>query len=111
VTLQLTATDIWHTCFGGSSTPWSKAFPPGQSWCGYGQNLFYESNFYNGAPPANAGLAGGVNGTAPSAAANKGITPYPWMLQSYAPNNGVFGSGITTTYFPFNLYLQAQIKL
>jgi len=98
VTLQLTATDIWHTCFGGSSTPWSKAFPPGQSWCGYGQDFFYTSNFYNGAAPTDA-------------SANHGITPYPWMLQSYAPNNGVFGGGITTTYFPFNLYLQAQIKL
>jgi hypothetical protein len=102
VTLQLTAADIWHRCFGGSSEPWTKAQPSNQHNCGYFANngsaptggLDYVSNFYNGTSPTDA-------------AANYGVSAYPWEQQSYLakPNNSVGG------YFPFNLYLQAQIKL
>ena len=100
VTLQLTAADLWHRCFGGSSEPWTKAYGPSQYNCGYFANngtttgSYYVANFYNGTSPTDA-------------AANYGVSAYPWQQQSYLPkfNNSVGG------YFPFNLYLQAQIKL
>jgi hypothetical protein len=97
IALQATATDLWHTCFGGSVEPWTRANPPSRTVCAYTANPWYISNFYNGASPLDA-------------AANGGITPYPWMLQSYipAPATNVGGLGL---YFPFNLYLQAQVKL
>ncbi len=94
VTLQLTAADLWHRCFGGTSAPWTAAYPPNQYNCGYAANSLYLANFYNGSSPTNAG-------------ANYGVSAYPWEQQSYLPkfNNSVGG------YFPFNLYLHATVKL
>ena len=95
VTLQLTATDLWHGCFGGSSEPWTKANAPSNVNCGYYGNGWYAGgNWYNGSSPQDA-------------AANYGVSAYPWESQSYLPkvNNSIGG------YIPFSLYLQAQIKL
>jgi len=95
VTLQLTASDLWHTCFGGSSEPWTAFAKPSSINCGY------YANGFNNAP-------GWYNGTSPAdAAANNGIASYPWESQSYLPklNNSIGG------FIPFTLYLQAQVKL
>jgi hypothetical protein len=95
VTLQLTAADLWHSCFGGSSEPWTKASAPSKVNCGYYANGWYAGgNWYNGSSPQDA-------------AANYGVSAYPWESQSYVPkvNNSIGG------YIPFTLYLQAQIKL
>jgi hypothetical protein len=93
VTLNLTAADLFHTCFGGSKTPWSAAYGPSSTVCGYTPNGAYVSNIYNGSSPTDV-------------AAN-GVTPQPWMLQSYAPK----ANNTISSYFPFNLYLQAQVKI
>ncbi len=95
VTLQLTASDLWHTCFGGSSAPWTAFAAPNATNCGY-----YSNGFYNG--------AGWYNGASPfDSAANNNVSSYPWEAQSYLPkfNNTTGG------YIPFTLYLQAQVKL
>lgn len=93
VTLQLTAANLWHTCFGGTKGPWTTAYPPSSTVCGYYPNGLYVSNYYNG--------------TGPTDTAANGTTIPAFELQSYAPkaNNTIGG------FFPFQLYLQAQIKL
>ncbi|MGZ3526647.1 MAG: TonB-dependent receptor domain-containing protein [Vulcanimicrobiaceae bacterium] len=95
VTAQFTLADLYHTCFGGSKTPWTTAYSPGRNVCGYGANGLYASNFYNGT---------GYNDTAAN-----GVTPYSWQTQSYVPSfAGSAGSGVP---FPFNAYFSLQIKL
>ncbi len=100
IKLTILGADLFHTCFGGSSEPWTQANPPGYSTCGYlpaGASLnstIYPSNFYNGT---------GIN----DFAANK---VHPLYTQSYTPsngNNGAIGSGPP----PINIYFNAQVKI
>jgi hypothetical protein len=98
VRLQLTATNLFHDCFGGSSEPWTAAYPPGGAFCSYvGQgNSFdniYVSNFYNGTGPGDKKA--------------NGVTPQLWQLQSYGPGTGLFN----VIPPPLNLYIGAQVKL
>jgi hypothetical protein len=95
VTLQLTAADLWHTCFGGSSTPWTAANGPSTVNCGY-----YSNGLYNG-----AGWYNGVS--AFDKAANNGVASYAWENQPYLPK---FNNSIGA-FIPFTLYVQAQVKL
>ena len=101
VTLTGTFTNVFHTCFGGSSFPWTSAFAPGPNTCGYFpaggvlNTTVYPSNFYNGT---------GIN----DRAANGGVRPN--YTQSYLPtlgNNGAIGG----TLQPFNFFINAQIKI
>ncbi len=96
LTALVTLSNLWHTCFGGSSEPWTKAYAPGPNTCGYNANGFYVSNYYNGRGPTDA-------------AAN-GVAAQKWQQNSYLPNGpaGSIGSGMP---FPFNAYFQVQIKL
>jgi len=99
VTAQVTLTSLFHTCFGGTKTPWTAVYSPGSLYCGYVSNQgLYVANDFNGPSPT-------------AAASNGGVTPQPWQLQSYSPrtfNNGEsFGAG----YVPFNAYFQLQVKL
>jgi hypothetical protein len=98
--LMLTAASVFHACFGGTQEPWTTAFPTGPHTCGYAPNGSYVDA--QGAPGS-----GYYVGASPSASTN-GVTPLPWELQSYAPN--ALGNG-ASGYFPFNLYVQAQIHL
>ena len=100
VRLTLLGANIFHTCFGGSSEPWTAANPPGPNICGYtpaGGTLnssIYPSNFYNGTSMNDF-------------AANK---VHPLYTQSYYPsttNNGAIGGAPP----PFNLFLSAQVKI
>jgi len=98
VRLQLTATNLFHACFGGSSEPWTAAYPPGGAYCQYfaqGNNFdnIYVSNFYNGTGPLDKKA--------------NGVTPQPWQLQSYGPGTALF-NGVPP---PLNLYIGAQVKL
>ncbi len=92
--LALTATNIFHTCLGGSKEPWTTAYPPGANVCSYGTNSGYVGNFYNGT-------------SATDTTAN-GNTPYPWQLSSYGPGTG---SSTTSIPMPFNIYLEAEFHL
>ena len=102
VSVNLTVANVFHTCFGGSKEPWSTAYAPGRSICGYTPNGSYVSNFQRGGGMANPG-----NIASYDAAAN-GTTLYPFQFQSYAPNQGT-NVGIVPP--PFNAYLTVNVKL
>lgn len=91
--LQVTAADLFHTCFGGSVEPWTTVNSPGQYICGYGANGLYTANFYNGTGPNDVA----VNGE-----------PQPeYEAYSYNPKANNTQGG----FIPFNLYISAQIHL
>ncbi len=100
LTVAMTATNLFHTCFGGTSEPWTSAFPPGPNSCGYLaaggvlNSTLYPSNFYNGT---------GIN----DRAANGVRTPF---TQSYFPNTANLGA-IGSALPPFNVYFNAQVKI
>ncbi|MGA8534918.1 MAG: TonB-dependent receptor, partial [Candidatus Tumulicola sp.] len=87
--------NLVNACFGGTSEPWTKQFPPNSYTCGYIPNFYYVSNFYNGTSP-NDRRANGV-----------GLNPA--FAQSYIP------AWADTNAFvipgPFNAYVQFDIKL
>ena len=100
IRLTLLGANLFHTCFGGSSEPWTQAIPPGYAVCGYtaaGSPLnttVYPSNFYNGTSIYDY-------------AANK---VHPLYTQSYYPtsfNNGAIGGAPP----PINLYFNAQVRI
>jgi hypothetical protein len=100
VKLLLTGTNIFHTCFGGTPEPWTAANPPAPNVCGYSaaggplNTTVYPANFYNGT---------GIS----DVKANKTTTPF---TQSYMPTLGNV-TGIGASLPPFNLYINAQIRL
>jgi hypothetical protein len=100
IKLSAIGANLFHTCFGGTSEPWTQANPPGFATCGYGaaggplNSTVYPSNFYNGT-------------SANDFAANK---VHPLYTQSYYPtalNNGALGGGPP----PINVYFNAQIRI
>ncbi|HZY95903.1 MAG TPA: TonB-dependent receptor [Candidatus Cybelea sp.] len=100
IRLSVLGVALFHTCFGGTSAPWTAAYPPGSAVCGYlpaGSNLnssIYPSNFYNGTSFNDF-------------AANK---VHPPFTQSYTPNasnNGAIGGAVP----PINLYFNATVKI
>jgi hypothetical protein len=88
VKATLVLSNIYNTCFGGTSTPWSGASPPGYWACGYLPNDIYTSNFFNGK-------------SANDVAAN-GVKPLPQQLYPYQP---------VTTFLPFQAALQFQFQI
>ena len=94
VTANLSLTNLFNTCFGGSSTPWNKAFKPSNWVCGYGNN----AGGFIGTQPG-AGFFYGASG---SDAANGG-QPYATAFNyPFYPYSGAL---------PFQAYLDVQIKL
>jgi len=100
IKLLVLGANLFHQCFGGTSAPWTTAYPPNYVICGYGpaggslNSTLYPSNFYNG-----TGI-GDVK-------ANGARTPW---TQSYLPttaNNGAIGASVQ----PINIYFNAQIKI
>jgi hypothetical protein len=102
LTLTLLGENLFHSCFGGSSEPWTTVYKPSPTVCGYTpaggtlNSALYPSNFYNGTSVGDR-------------RANKAITPY---AQSYMPlaNTG-FNYSNNFGLFPVNVYLSAQVKL
>jgi hypothetical protein len=100
IRLTLLGADLFHSCFGGSSAPWTSANPPSNVVCGYVpaggalNSTLYPANFYNGT---------GIG----DRAANKASTPF---TQSYIPsgaNNAAIGGAAP----PINLYFNAAVKI
>jgi hypothetical protein len=100
IKLTLLGAGLFHSCFGGSSAPWTTANPPSNVVCGYTpdggalNSTLYPGNFYNGT---------GIG----DRAANKATTPW---TQSYIPlgsNSGAIGASVP----PINLYFNAQVKI
>ena len=93
---RVIVTNLVNQCFGGSSEPWSKAYPPNSVICGYTSNIFYNGgNFFNGSSPYDI-------------AAN-GVRENPYFAQSFAP---AYGDANSFNYpLALNLYFSLQVKL
>lgn len=85
VKVTLVATNLYNSCFGGSKEPWNTDSKTG---CWYTGSL-YEGNFYN-----------------------PGVTQQAAFQNPYVPTFGnVFQQAYGGQANPFNLYLNAQVKL
>jgi len=89
----LVLANIYNRCFGGSSTPWSQAEPPGQTVCGYNTNTGFA-----GTQPG----AGFFNGTSVNDVAANGPAVFSQNIKY--PYTGL------TSFLPFNAYLTLQFK-
>ena len=87
--------NLVNACFGGSSEPWTKQFPPNSFTCGYISNYYYVSNFYNGRSPNDVK----ANGVALNSA----------FAQSYIPAYADTNSFVLPN--PFNAYFSINISL
>jgi hypothetical protein len=103
ISINLTVSNLYHTCFGGSKEAWTSAYPAGQNVCGYFANGLYVSNYQLGNGYATPGVTSSYSATA------NGTSLFPWQQQSYAPSNGAGAAG--TIPPPINAYLTVNIKL
>jgi hypothetical protein len=87
--------NLANVCFGGSSEPWTKQYPPNPYTCGYADNFYYVSNFYNGSSPNDRKA--------------NGVPLNPAFAQSYTP--AYADTNAITLPNPFNAYLQFSITL
>ncbi len=92
---SLLLANLANACFGGSSEPWTKQYPPNSFTCGYISNYYYVSNFYNGTSPNDRG----ANGVGLNPAFTQSFIP------AYADTNSFVLPG------PFNAYFQLNVKL
>jgi hypothetical protein len=92
---NLLLANLANACFGGSSEPWTKQFPPNSYTCGYISNYYYVSNFYNGTSPNDRGA--------------NGVALNPAFSQSYIPAYADANSFVLPG--PFNAYLTVDIKI
>ncbi|MBV8152892.1 MAG: TonB-dependent receptor [Candidatus Eremiobacteraeota bacterium] len=88
-------TNLVNACFGGTSAPWTKQFPPNSYTCGYISNFYYVSNFYNGKSPNDV-------------AANH-VPLNPAFATSYGPAYADTNSLVLPG--PFNAYFSVNVKL
>lgn len=95
ITANLAFVNLANRCFGGSSEPWTKAYPPNTQVCGYTYNKFYISNFYNGASPNDT-------------TAN-GVPLNPYFAVPFAPAYGDVNSFNVPQ--PMEMFFQLQVKL
>jgi hypothetical protein len=95
VKANLLLANLVNACFGGSSEPWTKQFPPNGYTCGYVDNFYYVSNFYNGVSPNDRGA--------------NGVPLNPAFAQSYTP--GYADTNAFVLPNPFNAYLQFSVSL
>ncbi len=94
-TANIMVVNLVNSCFGGSSEPWTKAYPPNSQVCGYGYNKFFISNFYNGSSPNDV-------------AAN-GVPLNKYFSVPFAPTYGDVNS--FNLPLPLQLFFQMQFKL
>jgi hypothetical protein len=99
VSANIHLTNIFNTCWGGSSTPWSSAFKPGYYTCAYQQN----NTNYIGPLAGQPGFGGGFfYGDSPTSAANGSPNlPKPFLYPWASLNGGE----------PFEAYFELQIRL
>jgi hypothetical protein len=95
ITGNLTVANLVNRCFGGSSEPWTRQYPPNQYVCGYGYNQFYISDYYNG--------------TSPNDVAANGVPLNPYFEQPFVPSYGDVNS--FNLPLPLQFYFQLQIKV
>jgi len=101
ISANVTLANFFHTCFGGTDTPWKAAYGPGPNVCSYITAGFagtgqYASNFYNG--------------TSPFDTAANGVSPQFWQVNSYVPDPSLF-SAAGTIPNPFTAFFQLTVKI
>ena len=96
VKANLLLANLANACFGGSSEPWTRAFPPNGFTCGYVSNYYYVSNFYNGTSPNDHG-------------ANGKVPLNPAFAQSYNPAYADTNTLVLPN--PFNAYFSVNFSL
>jgi hypothetical protein len=93
---RLMVTNLLNRCFGGSSEPWSRAYPPNSAICGYTSNTFYNGGHF-------------YNGTSPSDRTANGVAENPYFAQSFAPS---FSDPFSSNFpLALNFYFSVQVKL
>jgi hypothetical protein len=97
VTGSVIIANLVNRCFGGSSEPWTKVYPPSSSACGYYSNRFFISNFYNGSSPNDV-------------AAN-GVPLNPYFSAAFAPSYDGTDVASYNQPTPLQVYFQLQVKL
>jgi hypothetical protein len=99
ITANLSLTNLFNRCFGGSKEPWSQAFKPNNYVCGYGDR----SGTYLGAQKGQPGFGGGFfYGDSANSAANGSPLYAPAYNYPFGPYSGAE---------PFQAYLELQIKM
>ncbi|HEY1881727.1 MAG TPA: hypothetical protein VGG51_01640, partial [Candidatus Cybelea sp.] len=96
VTGRLMVTNLLNRCFGGSSAPWTAAYPPNSVICGYVSNTFYNGGHF-------------YNGTGPNDLAANGVKENPYFAQSFVPTYSDSSSG--NYPLALNFYFALQVKL
>lgn len=96
ITAKMIVTNLVNQCFGGSSVPWSAAYPPNNSICGYVSNTFYNGGHF-------------YNGTSPNDTKANGVPENPYFANSFVPTYGDPSSG--NYPLALNLYFALQVKL
>ncbi|HTX60647.1 MAG TPA: TonB-dependent receptor [Verrucomicrobiae bacterium] len=89
VKLTAVLANLANACFGGSSEPWTKQYPPNTYTCGYISNYF--------------------NGSSPNDRAANGVPLNPAFASEFIP-----AYADTNTYVlpgPFNMFVQATVRL
>ncbi len=96
ITAKMIVANIVNACFGGSTTPWSKAYPPNGYTCGYTSNTFYNGgNFFEGSSPYDLKA--------------NGVPENPYFAQSFVPSYGDSSSG--NYPLALNMYFSVNVKL
>ncbi len=99
ITANLTLTNLYNACYGGTKTPWQTTFKPGRYVCGYDST----NGNYVGPQTGQPGFGGGFfYGDSPGSVSN-GSPVYP--------NAFNFPFSPVTGALPFQAYLEVQIKL
>lgn len=97
ISANVTVANLYQRCFGGSSEPWTKIYPPDHNACAYFRNRFFISNFYNGSSPNDT-------------AAN-GVPLNPYFGAAFAPS---FDGNDVVSFnqvLPLEVYFDLQIKI
>jgi hypothetical protein len=105
LTANITLTNIFNTCYGGTSTPWSSAFKPNRYVCGYDSNPTGSAGNFNYVGPLSGqpGFGGGFfYGDSPGSISNGSPVYSNVFNYPFAP---------LTAALPFNAYFELQIKL
>lgn len=95
VKVNVLLANLVNSCFGGSSEPWTKLFPPNGYTCGYISNFYYVSNFYNGNSPNDRRA--------------NGVPLNPAFATAYTPAYADTNSLVLPN--PFNAYFSVNVTL
>jgi hypothetical protein len=89
--------NLYQRCVGGSSTPWTKIYPPDHNACAYYRNQFFISNFYNGSSPNDTSA--------------NGVPLNPYFGAAFIPSYDGNDVNSYNQVLPLEVYLDLKIRL